>query len=257
MTLCALVLPVRLASRKVIIMDPWMIMPEERAMHANQFGSLNPAGGFIDGNGARGFFMQSGLPPMVLAQIWGLADLNGDGQMDLNEFSIACKLIKMKLTGYEIPPQLPPSMLALPSMGGVAMMPQQQPGMMAMQQQQQVAAGMMMSQPMMQPMGGMMQPMGMQPVAVAAAQQMMAPQPGMMQPPVSAPIVSMAAPTMLSSGASTPVHVDWAVPPATRAKYTAQFQNTDRARTGFLAGVQARNILMQSQLPQQTLAQVW
>ena len=50
-------------------MDPWMITPDERAMHAGQFGSLNPAAGFIDGNGARGFFMQSGLPPMVLAQV--------------------------------------------------------------------------------------------------------------------------------------------------------------------------------------------
>ena len=50
-------------------MDPWMITPDERAMHAGQFGSLNPASGFIDGNGARGFFMQSGLPPMVLAQV--------------------------------------------------------------------------------------------------------------------------------------------------------------------------------------------
>ena len=61
--------------------------------------------------------------------------------MDLNEFSIACKLIKMKLTGYEVPPQLPPSMLAAPAMGGVAMMPQPQMGM---------AGGMMMSQPIMQ-----------------------------------------------------------------------------------------------------------
>ena len=92
--LCHLVLPVRLASRKVIIMDPWMIMPEERAMHANQFGSLNPAAGFIDGNGARGFFMQSGLPPMVLAQIWGLADLNGDGKIDYAEFRDAIQLLK-------------------------------------------------------------------------------------------------------------------------------------------------------------------
>ena len=88
---------------------------------------------------------------------------------------------------------------------------------------------------------------------------------GMMQQPQ--PVVSMAAPVgmvaapvvpmMGSSGASTPSHVDWAVPQVTRAKYTAQFQNTDRARTGFLAGVQARNILVQSQLPQQILAQVW
>ncbi len=29
----------------------------------------------------------------------GLADMNGDGQMDLNEFSIACKLITNKLKG--------------------------------------------------------------------------------------------------------------------------------------------------------------
>ena len=57
-----------LESRLHSTMDPWMITPDERAMHAGQFGSLNPAAGFIDGNGARGFFMQSGLPPMVLAQ---------------------------------------------------------------------------------------------------------------------------------------------------------------------------------------------
>ena len=80
-------------------------------------------------------------PP--IHQIWGLADLNGDGKMDLNEFSIACKLIKMKLTGYEVPPQLPPSLLAAPGMGGVAMMPQPQMGQMGQM-------GMMMQQPVMQ-----------------------------------------------------------------------------------------------------------
>lgn len=138
-------------------MDPWMITPDERAMHAGQFGSLNPAAtGFIDGNGARGFFMQSGLPPMVLAQIWGLADLNGDGMMDLGEFSIACKLIKMKLTGYEVPPQLPASMLAAPPM---AMMPQQQMAMGGMM----MAAPPVMQQMQQMQAGGMMQPaMGMQ-----------------------------------------------------------------------------------------------
>ena len=29
----------------------------------------------------------------------GLADMNGDGQMDINEYSIACKLITNKLQG--------------------------------------------------------------------------------------------------------------------------------------------------------------
>lgn len=49
-----------------------------------------------------------------------LADMNADGQMDLNEFSIACKLITMKLQGYEIPAALPPSMLALSGAGAGA-----------------------------------------------------------------------------------------------------------------------------------------
>ena len=38
---------------------------------------------------------------------------------------------------------------------------------------------------------------------------------------------------------------NWAVPLMTRQKYQAQFANTDRNRTGFLAGAQARNILLQ------------
>ena len=51
-------------------MDPWVILPQERARHMEQFSSVGPAEGFITGGQARGFFMQSGLPPAVLAQIW-------------------------------------------------------------------------------------------------------------------------------------------------------------------------------------------
>jgi hypothetical protein len=121
-------------------MDPWLITAEERARHSDQFASLSPVNGFLNGGQARGFLMQSGLVPMVLAQVWGLADMNGDGQFDLNEFSIACKLITMKLTGYEIPATLPPAVLCMPQMGGFGGMPQQQ-------QQQQQQPGMMQMQP--------------------------------------------------------------------------------------------------------------
>ena len=53
-------------------MDPWMILPAERARHDEQFRSLGPNAttGMVTGAQARGFMMQSGLPPMVLAQIW-------------------------------------------------------------------------------------------------------------------------------------------------------------------------------------------
>lgn len=41
-----------------------------------------------------------------------LADTDRDGKMDINEFSIACKLVNLKLRGFEIPKQLPPTMIA-------------------------------------------------------------------------------------------------------------------------------------------------
>lgn len=51
-----------------------------------------------------------------------LADMNGDGRMDVHEFSIAMKLIKLKLQGHPLPPSLPPSMkqppLAIPPQTG-------------------------------------------------------------------------------------------------------------------------------------------
>lgn len=51
--------------------------------------------------------------------------------------------------------------------------------------------------------------------------------------------------------------VDWAVPHQTKLKYTQLFNTTDRARTGFLSGAQARNVMVQSKLPQNILAQIW
>lgn len=50
--------------------------------------------------------------------------MNGDGKMDINEFSVACKLINLKLKGMELPKTLPPQLLnsgqqAAMGMGGM------------------------------------------------------------------------------------------------------------------------------------------
>ena len=42
----------------------------------------------------------------------GLADCDKDGSLNFNEFSIACKLITMKLKGFELPKVLPPVLLS-------------------------------------------------------------------------------------------------------------------------------------------------
>ncbi|XP_058804871.1 intersectin-1 isoform X2 [Phymastichus coffea] len=91
--------------------DPWVVQPPERARYQQQFDSLKPINGVITGGQAKDFFLQSQLPPAVLGQIWGLSDTDSDGRMNINEFSIACKLINLKLRGFEVPSSLPPSLI--------------------------------------------------------------------------------------------------------------------------------------------------
>src|SRR5690349_5768292 len=50
---------------------------------------------------------------------------------------------------------------------------------------------------------------------------------------------------------------EWSVPQSSKLKYTQLFNVTDKTRSGFLTGTQARGILMQTKVPQQILAQIW
>jgi len=68
------------------------------------------------------------------------------------------------------------------------------------------------------------------------------------------------------TGSATPVpapapapaqQVEWSIPQAKRVSAMAQFQAHDKAKTGFLAAVQAKGVLLGTGLPQQTLATVW
>uniref|UniRef100_A0A673BX21 Intersectin-1 n=1 Tax=Sphaeramia orbicularis TaxID=375764 RepID=A0A673BX21_9TELE len=210
------------------------------AKHDQQFHSLSPtAGGYITGDQARNFFLQSGLPPPILAQIWALADMNSDGRMDIHEFSIAMKLIKLKLQGHPLPPSLPPSMkqppLPLPPQAGVPPLP-------------------------LPPL-----PVGVSPPLVSSAPPPLpqpiangAPPTGMMQP-----ISSFSHPgnnqTLQHWRASQPTstQADWAVPQSSRLKYRQLFNSHDKMMSGHLTGPQARTILMQSSLPQSQLATIW
>uniref|UniRef100_A0A3Q2EGZ7 Intersectin 1 (SH3 domain protein) n=1 Tax=Cyprinodon variegatus TaxID=28743 RepID=A0A3Q2EGZ7_CYPVA len=93
----------------------WAITPEERGKHDKQFDTLAPVLGYISGEQARKFFLQSGLPASVLAEIWNLADMDSDGKMDRLEFSIAMKLIKLTLQGRNLPSSLPITMKQPPT----------------------------------------------------------------------------------------------------------------------------------------------
>ncbi|KAK2824628.1 hypothetical protein Q5P01_021803 [Channa striata] len=245
--------------------DVFLISVDERAKHDQQFHSLSPtAGGYITGDQAKNFFLQSGLPPPILAQIWALADMNSDGRMDIHEFSIAMKLIKLKLQGHPLPPTLPPSMkqppLPIPPQAGFGLPP---------------------IPPIPAPLQGV-PPLPLPPLPVGVSPPLVSSAP----PPLPQPIANGAPPTgimqpipgfshqgssvnksfnrsstKLQKGSSLDTACqpppDWAVPQSSRLKYRQLFNSHDKMMSGHLTGPQARTILMQSSLPQSQLATIW
>uniref|UniRef100_A0A8C3BUP4 Intersectin-1 n=1 Tax=Cairina moschata TaxID=8855 RepID=A0A8C3BUP4_CAIMO len=255
------------------------------AKHDQQFHSLKPTSGFITGDQARNFFFQSGLPQPVLAQIWALADMNNDGRMDQLEFSIAMKLIKLKLQGYQLPSALPPVMkqppIALPSAPGFGNMPSLTT----------VAPVPMASIPVV----------GMSPPLVSSVPAAAVPPLANGAPAVIQPLPAFAHPGMLPTetlyslainklfchflwiqrkidaesatqsyfkewfwirtvlwfSPIVPPVAEWAVPQSSRLKYRQLFNSHDKTMSGHLTGPQARTILMQSSLPQAQLATIW
>lgn len=254
----------------------------------------------------------------------GLADTDSDGKMDINEFSIACKLINLKLRAFEIPKKLPPVLLAsLAALSGAGAappaaamgMPQISP-MSNHRPTPMVAAQIppgrppmpshpIIAQPVVQqpPVSNMMArppPMSAVPPPIIPMQQQPMPQYTQLidtqLSPVAQPALDLLgnaitspidliggsvvgntvapAPTTPQSGppsrsmsisvdkmpiVESPGHsgVEWAVKSQAKLKYTQLFNSTDRTRSGFLTGAQARNLMMQTKLPQMLLAKIW
>ncbi|KAF9225784.1 EF-hand [Gyrodon lividus] len=94
----------------------WDITPVGKARADRFFDILDSQKrGYIEGNVAVPFMLQSRLPKEALAQVWDLADVNNEGRLTRDEFAIAMYLIQAKISGEEIPMTLPSSLVP-PSM---------------------------------------------------------------------------------------------------------------------------------------------
>uniref|UniRef100_A0A6B2L1M4 Epidermal growth factor receptor substrate 15-like 1 n=1 Tax=Arcella intermedia TaxID=1963864 RepID=A0A6B2L1M4_9EUKA len=63
--------------------------------------------GIIHAHKAKEILVKSGLSNTELALIYGLSDLDGDGNLNRMEFIIAMKLIKIRSSGMQLPNELP------------------------------------------------------------------------------------------------------------------------------------------------------
>ncbi|EEQ38639.1 hypothetical protein CLUG_02765 [Clavispora lusitaniae ATCC 42720] len=61
----------------------------------------------VSGDTARDILLRSGLAPVLLAEIWALADTNKSGSLLFPEFALALHLCNMALRGDQLPHQLP------------------------------------------------------------------------------------------------------------------------------------------------------
>ncbi|XP_076872665.1 intersectin-2a isoform X3 [Brachyhypopomus gauderio] len=258
----------------------WAITPEERVKHDKQFDSLTPTLGYVSDQ-ARNFFLQSGLPASVLAEIWALADMGGDGKMDRLEFSIAMKLIKLQLQGQPLPPSLPIIMKQTPA---PMMMSSARFGMGSMPNLSAMPA-----MPILTPM-----PVGPSVTSVLSMPAVPHMVPAVLPTPLipdsfSTPalpngttsVLTAALPpstclskshslldlassssnssstTSLASNSPKTGASDWAVPQSSRLKYRQQFNSLDKLMSGYLSGPQVRNALSGSNLTQTQLATIW
>lgn len=108
--------------------QPWDVTPAEKANFDSWFDNLDTQKvGYIEGDVAVPFMLQSGLPGEILATVWDLSDLNNDGRLTRDCFAVAMHLIQKKLAGVEIPPQLPQSLIPPSMRSRLAQQPQAPP----------------------------------------------------------------------------------------------------------------------------------
>ena len=108
----------------------WDVSAEAKMSADRYFDGLDPQHrGYIEGDVAVPFMLESKLPESELAQIWcvlnttsrnifpyafvprDLADLHNDGRLTPDGFAVAMHIINSRLAGNEIPSTLPPSLI--------------------------------------------------------------------------------------------------------------------------------------------------
>lgn len=101
----------------------WSISALEKSQSDTFYNMLDTTNqGFISGDVAVPFFVQSGLPEETLAAIWDLADIQKEGRLNRDEFAVARRLIMDCLAGQPVPSELDRDMVP-PSLRGKVVNP--------------------------------------------------------------------------------------------------------------------------------------
>jgi len=84
----------------------WVVAKDQLKYDAI-FDDLGPIDGKLPGSAVKTEMMKSKLPNNVLGKIWKLSDVDQDGFLDAEEFSLAMHLLSIKSEGHDLPQELP------------------------------------------------------------------------------------------------------------------------------------------------------
>uniref|UniRef100_A0A8C4EKI3 Epidermal growth factor receptor pathway substrate 15 like 1 n=1 Tax=Dicentrarchus labrax TaxID=13489 RepID=A0A8C4EKI3_DICLA len=207
----------------------WGIRPDEKGKFEGIFESLSPVNGLLSGDKVRPVLINSKLPLDVLGKIWDLSDVDKDGQLDRDEFTVAMHLVYRAMEKEPVPTTLPTSLIppskrkkfagALP--GAVAVLPA---------------------------MSGLMGGAALLKESLRST------------PPLGSPLLTTSTVNLSpkhSFKSSSPAVVNWVVPVADRERYDELFKKTDTDSDGLVSGTEVIEIFMLSSLSQTMLAQIW
>lgn len=90
--------------------DEWVV-EKHKPKYDEIFYNLSPNEGKLSGTKVKEWMTKTLLPNSVLAHIWRLSDVDGDGMLDNEEFALAVHLIEGKLEGHWLPRELPPHLV--------------------------------------------------------------------------------------------------------------------------------------------------
>ncbi|CAI5694239.1 EH domain-containing protein 2 [Oreochromis niloticus] len=90
--------------------DEWVV-EKYKPKYDEIFYNLSPTKGKLSGTKVKEWMTKTLLPNSVLAHIWRLSDVDGDGMLDDEEFALAVHLIEEKVEGHWLPRELPPHLV--------------------------------------------------------------------------------------------------------------------------------------------------
>ncbi|XP_039671617.1 epidermal growth factor receptor substrate 15-like 1 isoform X2 [Perca fluviatilis] len=208
----------------------WAIRSDEKGKFEGIFESLSPVNGLLSGDKVRPVLINSKLPLDALGKIWDLSDVDKDGHLDKDEFTVALHLVYRAMEKEPVPTTLPASLIppskrkksagTLP--GAVAVLP--------------TLSGLMAGP------APLKESLRSTPPLASAT-------------PFSSSTVNLSPKHSFKS--SSPPVVNWVVPVADREHYDEIFKKTDSDNDGLVNGTEVIEIFMQSSLSQTMLAQIW